>query len=257
MVFEDNADAVLSDLVVSLQTLLLGSHDLATFLEGVATVAEDVVEAPAACGITLLLDGRDWTGASSDPRAAEADRVQHTYGTGPCVEAATTGEVVEVGNQARDHRWPSYAEHARALGVRHSLSVPLRLEGRTRGSLNVYHYDHPRVPEDERRRMELFAARASTAISLALQRTEHQDLSHHLERALRARSVIDQAIGVLMAHERCGADAAFDMLRRHSQNSNRKLRDVAADVITRVTGHPPGAHSPFATRDRVTSERSP
>lgn len=66
-----------------------------------------------------------------------------------------------------------------------------------------------------------------------------------LEHALRSRSVIDQAIGVLMAQEKCTAEAAFDLLRRHSQNSNRKLRDVAADVITRLTGHPPSEPPQF------------
>jgi AmiR/NasT family two-component response regulator len=51
--------------------------------------------------------------------------------------------------------------------------------------------------------------------------------------------VIDQALGILMAQQRCSADEAFALLRTHSQNNNRKLRDVAADLITRVTGQPP------------------
>jgi AmiR/NasT family two-component response regulator len=69
---------------------------------------------------------------------------------------------------------------------------------------------------------------------------------HQLQQALRARSVIDQAIGVLMAQERCQPDVAFDMLRLHSQHNNRKIRDVAVELVTRVTGHAPGEPAPFS-----------
>lgn len=70
-------------------------------------------------------------------------------------------------------------------------------------------------------------------------RDRDQELAEQLQQALSSRSIIDQAIGVLMAQERCDAREAFELLRQHSQNNNRKLRDVAADVITRLTGHPP------------------
>ena len=72
-----------------------------------------------------------------------------------------------------------------------------------------------------------------------------QQLAEQLQQALASRSLIDQAIGVLMAQERCDAQEAFALLRQHSQNNNRKLRDVAVDVITRLTGHPPTAPTPF------------
>ena len=38
-------------------------------------------------------------------------------------------------------------------------------------------------------------------------------------------------------------------VRKHSQNTNRKLREVAVDVITRMTGHPPVTPAPFQKRD--------
>jgi AmiR/NasT family two-component response regulator len=37
-----------------------------------------------------------------------------------------------------------------------------------------------------------------------------------------------------MVRERCSADAAFDILREVSQRTNRKLREVAQDVIGSV-----------------------
>jgi hypothetical protein len=60
-------------------------------------------------------------------------------------------------------------------------------------------------------------------------------------------SIIDQAIGILMAQQRCTAAIAFDLLRRASQNRNRKLRDIAADIITKVSGAPPQPRPGFKT----------
>jgi len=243
----------LGELVGSLQTLLLSTHDLQSFLEGVATVASNVVEPPASCGITTAHDGQHATVATSDARAAQVDQVQYETGTGPCLETLATGHPVEVLDQRYDARWPAYAERSVELGVRCSLSIPLKIEGdRTLGALNVYGYDRPReFGADERRRVELFAAQASTAITLAMQRAEQQSLAHQLETALLSRSVIDQAIGVLMAQEACPADQAFALLRKHSQNTNRKLRDVATDVVTRLTGHPPVTPKPFRQPDET------
>jgi AmiR/NasT family two-component response regulator len=51
--------------------------------------------------------------------------------------------------------------------------------------------------------------------------------------------VIDQATGIVMARDRCGYDEAFAKLRAASQKRNLKLREVAAEMVTEVTGQPP------------------
>ena len=56
---------------------------------------------------------------------------------------------------------------------------------------------------------------------------------------MASRRVIDQAIGVIMAQNRCTGDEAFEVLRRASQHRNVKLRQIAADVVTSVSGQPP------------------
>jgi AmiR/NasT family two-component response regulator len=73
--------------------------------------------------------------------------------------------------------------------------------------------------------------------------------SAQLEEALSSRSVIDQALGILMAQQRCTAEKALTLLRSHSQNTNRKVRDVAADLIQRVSGSPPAPGTPFVRED--------
>lgn len=52
-----------------------------------------------------------------------------------------------------------------------------------------------------------------------------------LRKAMESRADIEQAKGIIMATMRCTADEAFDVLRQQSQHVNRKLRDVARDLI--------------------------
>ena len=62
-----------------------------------------------------------------------------------------------------------------------------------------------------------------------------------LEKALETRDIIGQAKGILMARQLIDADAAFDVLRRASQRSNTKLRDVASEVVAGVIKGQPAA----------------
>jgi response regulator NasT len=67
-----------------------------------------------------------------------------------------------------------------------------------------------------------------SALDITLQRfTEY----HNLQGAFGRRALIEQAKGILMARHAINADAAFDMLRDHSQHNGKKLADVAAAVV--------------------------
>ena len=66
-----------------------------------------------------------------------------------------------------------------------------------------------------------------------------------LRRALDSRDTIGMAKGILMAREFCTPDEAFDMLKRASQRTNRKLADVAAEMV--LANHRPTTASGAAT----------
>jgi len=55
---------------------------------------------------------------------------------------------------------------------------------------------------------------------------------------MRTRAVIEQAKGILMVQSKIDEDAAFDLLRRASQRENRKLRDIAAELVDRARTQP-------------------
>lgn len=66
------------------------------------------------------------------------------------------------------------------------------------------------------------------------------DGAEALERAMESRAVIEQAKGVIMATARVDAEAAFEILRQQSQAENRKLRDVAAEIVALQPRRPDG-----------------
>jgi AmiR/NasT family two-component response regulator len=71
-------------------------------------------------------------------------------------------------------------------------------------------------------------------------------LTGQLRASLASRAMIDQAIGVIMAQQRCTATDAFVIVRTASQNRNVKLRQVAEQIVIGITGRPPPP-PPFST----------
>ncbi len=248
------ADRDLVEIFGAVQSLLLSTENVEDMLRELVVLAAGIVEPPAAVGITVTRDGQPFTVATSDRRANELDETQYDIGQGPCLTSLETGEIVEVVDQRLDDRWPEYARRANEQGVRCSISLPLTVDNAPVGALNIYGYAKPNsFSDDELRAAAGFAAQASVALTLLTRHVKQAEVSEQLEQALTSRSTIDQAIGVLMGQQRCTAEDAFALLRANSQNTNRKLRDVAADLIERLTGQPPSAPHGFVRSSQVGS----
>jgi len=80
----------------------------------------------------------------------------------------------------------------------------------------------------------------ASAIDITLQRFAEY---HNLRGAFGRRATIEQAKGILMARNSIDADSAFEMLRNRSQQSGRKLGDLADAVVQShlllLPQHPP------------------
>jgi AmiR/NasT family two-component response regulator len=87
---------------------------------------------------------------------------------------------------------------------------------------------------------------AAATVTAALRHYDEATLTDHLRTALSSRSVIDQAIGIIIGMQRCPPDTAFDILRTVSQNRNIPLRDVAADLVAKRSPHRQPPDDPFS-----------
>lgn len=224
--------------ITELQNLLLATDGTEEFLQELAVLAARTIAEGLCCGITLQPDGHPLTVATSDPQAAEVDEMQYGLDQGPCLHAMRNGQMVKIEDTAAEQRWGGFSVRAAANGIRSSLSLPLAADDIT-GALNLYAPVPRAFGEAEIRRAETFAASASAALALAARQASSAALTGHLRAALASRTVIDQALGIIMAQERCTSAQAFAILRSASQNRNVKLRDIARQIITSVTGEPP------------------
>jgi GAF domain-containing protein len=229
--------------VGALQELLLRTNTLEDFLHELALRAAR--DTGHRCGITVrTVPGHAYTVASSDELTLQLDELQYSDGEGPCLEALETGVPVFVTDMTTEVRWGMYSKHANEVGVRSSVSYPLMNGDSPIGALNLYSFERAAPSVSMQARAAQIAEHAAGALALALRIAEHGEMIDNLRIALTSRSTIDQAIGILMAQQRCDAATAFDLLRKASQGRNIKIRDVAAGILASVDGRAPTRRRP-------------
>jgi GAF domain-containing protein len=235
---DDSASTIDAEMHVdqtALQELILSTEGMTEFLDELVQLA---AAGHGSCAITVRLDDKTRTVASSNALASRADEIQYAQDEGPCLEAMRTGTVVDVPDLATDDRWGNYRSYALAQGVRSMLSTPMGVDGQHFGALNLYSTEPGAFNDAARAQAEGWAQQASGAVGVALRLAERTRHGQQLAEALSSRSIIDQAIGILMAQQRCSSETAFGILRTASQGRNVKLRTIAADIVRAVGGEP-------------------
>jgi hypothetical protein len=172
--------------------------------------------------------------------AAKVDAVQYELGTGPGLHALRAGHVVHIEDTAGKAHWPGFERRAASLGIQSGLArpLPLRSKGPRTGALNLY-----------ARRVRAFSGPKRSAPGISPRTPPGRWLSPSgwprmppslTSRArLASRTVIDQALGIIMGREQCTQARASDISRSSSQHRNVKLRDIADAIITSISGEPP------------------
>lgn len=219
-----------------LYELLAGDDAVEEFLDDLAQMALERVDAKISCGVSAYKEGGTVTIVTSDDVTAELEAVQDATGEGPRAEAIAAGRTVYVMDAGTLDKWPAWRALAVAHGMCQSLSLPLIARDETLGALTLYSTSRTPFSAQDRRAAELFAGHATGALMIAIRLAEMAELTGHLEMALESRAVIDQAKGIIMAERHCTPDEAFVVLRNVSQNQNVRLRHLAAQLVASVSG---------------------
>jgi GAF domain-containing protein len=198
------------------------------------------IPSAALASVTVLRGDDAETVACSSERVWAIDSDQYAAGEGPCLQAARTGEIVRVGVEQARERWPEFARSAQLAGVASYLSAPLIVDDEFAGSLNLYSEKPHGFGELDEALLRLYVTAATAALANARRYAEVRVLAEQLGQALESREMIGQAVGVLMARRGVSAEQAFQDLARQSQNTNTKLRELAASVVA-STRRPTGA----------------
>lgn len=208
--------------------LLAELHTAATPYETVqatALAARELVDCDAV-GVMLVTDRKVESAGVTDEFVLEADRLQISLDEGPCLSALAEGEVFRIADTLIDPRWPHWGPAVeRELGIRSVLSVRLaRHSQRVVGSLNFYAGRVDAFDLEDEAMGKNLALHAAIALGSARREARFQE-------AVDGRTRIGQAQGILMSTYQLGAEQAFAVLVRYSQQRNVKLRLVAEEVI--------------------------
>jgi GAF domain-containing protein len=211
--------------------LALRENTMKSLLQSVAELTKEVMPGDPESSVSLLINDKPSTVVSTGRLAVDCDESQYGRGYGPCLHAASTGELVEIANARTETRWRDYMQRAVEHGALSSLSVPMPINEGIGGALNIYAREPDAFDEDGRSIATRFAPYAAVAAANMYAYEDARDMAENYERALESRAVIDQAKGILMERYELTADLAFQALARVSMQTNTKVRDVADTLV--------------------------
>jgi ANTAR domain len=221
----DSGDSILlrmNDLLRDLQSQAGSDFDLGSTLDELTSSAAQFVPGAAHAGITVSKRaGVIETVAPTDRYPVVLDDIQRSCYEGPCLSAARHSRVVRIDDLSTDDRWPQYSREAVAVTpIRSMLSLHLFAHRPRSASLNLYSEQVNAFGEESANLGLVFAAYTTLIWSMLSRDQQYR-------RGLSSRDTIGQAKGMLMERFHIDADAAFDLLRRRSQESNTPVITLA------------------------------
>ncbi|TNC29108.1 GAF and ANTAR domain-containing protein [Amycolatopsis alkalitolerans] len=195
--------------------------------ELVAGHAKDLLEVDAAA---VLLDD----GAGGVPDGPAMRRLLHLLPKeGPALHSRQSGRPVRLADvSASAPRWPAFTAAALAGGFTSVDAIPLHCNDIIEGGLIVFRSRPGPLTAEQDATARSLGIHAATLLSLTRDLDQQKRLSAQLEGALSSRVDIEQAKGILAARHRMTPDQAFAALRAYARRHNRRLHDLAREVVS-------------------------
>ena len=242
----------LAALFSDIGTRLRGDSERLMPFDALVALAVELVPGAEYAGVTLGAADRFESKSPSDDVVVRVDRIQYELQSGPCVAAATNAALYTSPDIAEDERWLEFGIRARAeTGIRSMSAARLFIEsdGDVIAALNLYSRQLDAFGPDS----EAVALILATHGAYTVANSVSQERVANLEKALQSNRDIGVAIGVLMTQHLVTRDQAFTLLQMYSQRSQRRMADIAQDVIETGTL----AELPMRPRARPVSEDRP
>ena len=172
---------------------------------------------------------------ASDGIAADLADLILTLGEGPGVETRVGGPVLvpDLASDESSARWPAFAAAAVLNGARAAYALPLQVGGIRLGVVDLYRGQPGRLDQ-----VQVDDALVLTDMVCALLIDSANDVypspnGQGPERARLQHPEVHQATGMLIVQLGVSAAVALVRLRAYAYVNDRRLRDVARDVVAR------------------------
>ena len=217
---------------VHLADTLVADYDIIDFLHYLIQRCVELIDVEEAGVMIASPSGHLQPIAASTERLRLLELFELQNHDGPCLDAYRTGEVVSAPDITTDEaRWPTFAEHAAAIGFGAAHSVPMQLRDETIGAINLLRARPGALTDDDAQLARALADIATIGVlqERAISRTAHTSAA--LQHALTSRITIEQAKGVLAERAHVSIDEAFELLRGFARRNRLGLTVVAEQVV--------------------------
>jgi hypothetical protein len=204
-------------------------------LNKLTQIAVSQVPGCSAANASIWRDGEMTATAATHPGSAWLTEFQLAAGSGPLLAAVGDLTTVSCPDTLEETRWPEFAGEALRLGIRCSVHLVGELPPLTL-VISLFAVRSCVLDVGSAPMARMLAVFGQAALASAMVYDQTQRTASQLQGAVAARSVVDQAKGILMHALGCDADRALDHLRRESQRRHVKVTEVAAQVIATGAG---------------------
>lgn len=214
----------LIDLMNTVADSLMEPGDLSETLARITHTARDMVPRADYASISIRHgDGGLETVAATDALISTVDELQQVLQEGPSYRPPTGEQVTYSGNLSTDERWPTYGQQVSRLGLASQLGMTLHADASARTGLNLYSRKRAAFG-DSRQVAGIFVSHAKVALGYA----EEVNI---MRSALATRTVIGEAIQIVMERNGLDEERALEFLIRVSQRGNITLRVIASEIV--------------------------
>ncbi len=208
-------------------------------------------------GVTIMAGStaRDVLHAS-DRVAADLEEWQLTYGQGPCVDAFTRGGPViapDLRSSESLSRWPVFSPAALDSGARAVFALPLQIGAIRLGVLDLYRARPGAMSSYELADALAFADATAMMVidDAAGLQPDTSELAWQRDDPTAHQVQVHQATGMIIAQLGASAEIAFARLRAYAYAHDRRLGDVARDVVERRLRFEPDSLRESMEQDEV------
>jgi len=211
--------------------ILVDDFDIIEFLERLADRCSELLGV-SACGI-LLVDHHGVLNlvAASTEQARLVELIQLQNLEGPCLDTFNTGRPVQQADLTKNTPWPRFTPAAVEAGFRSVQAMPMRLRDNILGAVNMFSEAVGPLDDDTITLGQALADAATIGIVHQRALAQQEIVTEQLQTALNSRILIEQAKGFLSHSLDRSVNDAFAILRAYARSNNRRLTDVAADVV--------------------------
>jgi transcriptional regulator with GAF, ATPase, and Fis domain len=225
-------EQLLASTFVDLADTLVADFDVIDFLHTLASRSVQLLDVDAA-GIMLAdQHGGLHVMASSTEETRLLELYELQNNEGPCLDCFRAGRpVTRASLPAMHSAWPVFTLRLQQLGFHSAHALPMRLREETIGALNLFRIQPGMLSEADLGIGQAMADVATVGLIQERAIAASEQLATQLQTALSSRVQLEQAKGVLSQRAGLQMDDAFQVMRAYARSHNRRLSDIAAQII--------------------------